>query len=83
MSRQGSASFNLVIGGVTVIASGAMILSFFFYPMVDAFMGAPFWDSLETVHGQRLTTYAGGIWVFWGAILLLAFLSWIWVVSRQ
>lgn len=81
-ARQGSASFTIVIGGLSALLVGAMLLSFAFYPIVGGFMNAAFWDS-QTTAGSRLVTYTGGIWVFWGGIILLAILSYIWVETRQ
>lgn len=82
MSRQGSASFTVVIGGLTAIVTGAIVLTFFVYPISDAFMNSALWSS-ETVHGARVTTYVGGFWAFWGAIIMIAILAYIWITTRQ
>ena len=82
MSRQGSASFVLVIGGMTAIVVGAIVLTFLFYPISNAFQGAAFWGA-ETAPGARVTTYVGGVWTFWGAIILISILSFIWIRTRQ
>lgn len=81
-TRQGSASFTIVIAGLTALIVGAMLLTFLFYPIISAFMGAGFW-SAETAAGARVTTYVGGMWQFWGGIILLALLSFVWIRTRQ
>lgn len=82
MSTQGSASYTIVIGGVTAIIVGGMVLTLAFYPIATAFMDAAFWGA-ETTHGSRVVTYTAGIWTFWGAILLMSILSWVWIRTRQ
>jgi len=82
MSQQGSASFTIVIGGMAALVVGAIVLTFMFYPIIDAFQNAAFWNS-ETAAGARVTTYVGGAWVFSGAIVLLGITSYIWVATRQ
>lgn len=81
-TRQGSASFTIVIAGVAAIVVGGMLLTFVLYPIMNAFIGAPFW-SAETAAGSRVLTYTKGLWTFWGAIMLIATLSFIWVRTRQ
>jgi len=81
-SRQGSASYTIVIGGLTALVVGAMVLTFMIYPIVNSFMDAAFW-SLDTVPGNWITTFVGGIWIFWGAIVLIAITIYIWVRTRQ
>lgn len=81
-SQQGSASYTLVIGVMAALIVGAIVLTMMFYPIMDAFMDSAFFDS-NTIAGDRVTTYVGGVWVFWGAILLIGMLSWVWVRTRQ
>ena len=81
-ARQGSASFVLVIGSMTAIIVGAIVLTLFVYPIVNAFRGSPAWE-METVAGTRVLTYVGGMWEFWAAIILFGILSWVWVRTRQ
>jgi hypothetical protein len=82
-SRQGSASFTIVIGGLTALVTGAIVLTFIVYPIINAFMGAAFWGSAETTAGARVFTYTGGLWTFWGGVILIAILSWVWIQTRQ
>lgn len=82
MSRQGSASFTIVIGSLTAMIVGAIVLTMMFYPIINAFMDAAFWNT-NSVAGNRVTTYTGGVWVFWGAIVMLAILSYVWIQTRQ
>lgn len=81
-TRQGSASFTIVIAGVVSLIVGAMLLTFVLYPVMNAFIGAPFW-SAETTAGSRVLTYTRGLWTFWGAIILMSILSFVWVRTRQ
>jgi hypothetical protein len=81
-TRQGSASYVIVIGGVTAVAVGALMLTFVMYPLFNAFSGSPLFTA-ETAYGATLITYTLGLWEFWGGILLIALIAWIWVVTRQ
>lgn len=81
-SRQGSASFTIVIGALAALIVGAIVLTFAFFPIANGFFDAAFWNA-ETAHGARVTTYIGGMWRFWPAIILLAILAYIWVETRQ
>jgi hypothetical protein len=80
--RQGSASFVIVLGAVAMFLVGGFILTFVLYPIINTFTNAAFWTS-ETIAGARVTTNVAGMWEFWGAILLLALLSFVWVKTRQ
>ncbi len=82
-SRQGSASFTIVLGGLTALVVGAIMLTFVLFPIRNAFVDAAFWGSASTAPGQRITTTVGGLWVFWPAIILIAITIWIWVTTRQ
>ena len=82
MSQQGSASFVIVLGGVMSLIAGAMVLTLALYPIINAFRGSGLWG-MDTMAGNRMLTYIGGVWEFWGAILLLGILSFIWVRTRQ
>jgi hypothetical protein len=81
-TRQGSASFTIVLVGLTAFVVGAMLLTFVVYPMVNAFRASAIWQA-ETANGAKLLTYVGGMWEFWGGFLLLALLSFIWIRTRQ
>lgn len=82
-SRQGSASFTIVLGGLTALVVGAIMLTFVLFPIANAFMDASFWGTASTAPGQRLTTTIGGVWTFWPAILLIGLAIWVWVTTRQ
>lgn len=79
---QGSASFTIVLGAVTAVVVGGFLLTFVVYPVVNAFTGAAFWGA-STTPGANLLTVVEGIWTFWGAIVLIAILSFVWVRTRQ
>lgn len=81
-TRQGSASFTIVIAGLTLFVVGAILLTFVVYPVYNGFTNAAFW-SASTAPGVRVTTYVAGVWEFWGAILLIGLLSFVWVQTRQ
>ena len=82
MSRQGSASYTIAIGAMTAIIIGAIVLTIFLYPIINAFRGSGLWNA-DTAAGNRLLTYTGGIWEFWGAIILIAILAYVWIRTRQ
>jgi len=80
--RQGSASFTIVIGALAALITGAIMLTFLFYPIITAMTEAAFW-SADTVQGSRVASTTQGVWEFWGAIILLAILSFVWISTRQ
>lgn len=80
--RRGSAAFVVVLGAVTAIVVGAMLLTFVVYPMTNAFTAAAFW-SASTTPGANLLAVVEGVWVFWGALILLAILAYVWINTRQ
>lgn len=80
--RQGSAAWTIAIAGLMALIVGAILLTFVVFPVYNGFTEAAFW-SAETAEGARLLTYVDGMWVFWGGILLIALLSYIWVNTRQ
>lgn len=82
MSTQGSASYTIAIGSVAAIIVGGLVLTIVHYPIVNAFMGSAAW-SAETADGARMLTFIGGLWEFWGAIILLAIVSFVWIRTRQ
>lgn len=82
-ARQGSASFSIVLGGLTALLIGGMVLTFMFYPVITGLLDAAFFSGMETAAGARVTTYVEGLWVFWGGIILISILSYIWVETRQ
>lgn len=82
-ARQGSASFTIVLGALTALVVGAMVLTFIFYPVVTPMLESPLFGTMSTSAGVRVETYVEGLWVFWGAILLMGILSFIWVRTRQ
>lgn len=81
-TRQGSASYTIVIGAIAALIVGALLLTLLFYPIFNAFTGAGFW-SAETTAGARVIRFTEGLWEFWGAIILIAMLAFIWVRTRQ
>lgn len=81
-ARQGSASFTIVIAGLTALVVGAMLLTFVLYPYMNAFVGSGFWNA-DTTAGLRVIRFTEGLWRFWGGIVLMAILSFIWVQTRQ
>lgn len=81
-TRQGSASYGIVIAGVMAVVTGALVLTFVTYPMLTAFRGASFW-SADTAGGARVLTYVGGMWEFTGGFMLIALLAFIWITTRQ
>lgn len=81
--QQGSASFVLVLGGLTALLVGAMVLTFLFYPVVTAMLESALFAPMSTTGGARVLMYVEGLWVFWGGIILIGILSWVWVRTRQ
>lgn len=81
-TRQGSASYTIVIGALTGLFVGALMLTFVMFPLFNAFSEAPFFNA-ETADGAMVVTYTLGIWEFWGAIILIALLAWLWIRTRQ
>lgn len=81
-TRQGSASFTIVLAGLTFVIVGALALTVFFYPIVTALMDSAFW-SAETSSGAKLLTWVEGIWKFIGGIMLIALTAWVWIKTRQ
>lgn len=82
MSRQGSASYTIVIGGVTAVVVGAIVLSFLAYPFINAFVGTPIFES-STTSGSRVMMYVKGFWTFLGGFVMIAIVIWIWITTRQ
>jgi len=80
--RQGSSAYTIVLAGLSAVIVGAVLLTFIVYPMTNAFTGSAMW-SADTAAGARLLMSIGGIWEFWGGILLFSLLSFIWVRTRQ
>lgn len=81
-SHSTSGAFVVVIGGVTALIVGAIVLTFVVFPLTDVFMASELWTA-QTPAGSELLTYMGGFWVFWPAIILIAILSFIWINTRQ
>ena len=81
-TRQGSASYTIVIGGVTAVLVGALMLTFVLFPLYNSLSAAPFFEA-DTANGVMVVDYTLGMWRFWGGVLLLGLLSWVWVVTRQ
>lgn len=81
-TRQGSASYTIVIAGMAFVIVGALALTAFFYPIVTALMESAFW-SAETSSGANLITWVEGIWKFAGGIMLIALTAWVWIRTRQ
>lgn len=81
-TRQGSASYVIVIGVLMALIVGAFLLTFVVYPITNTFRGSALW-SMDTTAGNRVLMAVGGVWEFWGAIILLALLAFVFVVTRQ
>lgn len=81
-TRQGSASYTVVIAALAALLVGAIILTMLVYPIATAFLDAAFW-SAETTHGATLLSVVGGLWKFSGAIMLIAILAFVWIRTRQ
>lgn len=81
-TRQGSSSFTIVIGALTALIIGAFVLTFLVYPIFNSFTTAAFW-SADTAGGARMLMIIKGLWKFWGGIVLLALVLFIWVRTRQ
>lgn len=81
-TRQGSSSFVLAIGVIAAVLSGAFALTFILFPLYNAFTGSTLW-SAETSTGADLLSYVAGIWEFWGGIVAIAILIFVWVRTRQ
>lgn len=80
--RQGSAAWVITIAALMAFIVGAILLTFVVFPVTNGFTAASFW-SAQTTDGARLLTYVEGFWIFWGGILLIALLSYVWVNTRQ
>jgi hypothetical protein len=80
--RQGSASFTIVIAVIAAIGTGAFLLTFIVYPIYNGFTSSAFWAA-DTVPGSRVVTFVSGLWEFWGGIILLALVSFVWIRTRQ
>lgn len=81
-TRQGSSSFTIVIGAMAALIIGALMLTFLFFPIFNGFTSSAFW-SADTSDGARLLMFTKGLWEFWGGIILLALVAFIWVRTRQ
>jgi len=81
-TRQGSASYTIVIAAIGAVLIGGFMLTFLMFPIFNSFTNAAFW-SASTVPGARLVTMVGGLWEFWGGIILLGILSFLWVRTRR
>ena len=81
-TTQGSASYTIVIGAITATLVGGMLLTFVMFPVFNAFTASSLW-SMDTSAGAGLLTYVAGIWEFWGGIIAIAILLWLWIRTRQ
>lgn len=81
-ARQGSSSYTIVIGALGAVFVGGLILTLLVFPFFNSFTDAAFW-SADTATGSRLVTLVAGLWEFWGGIVLIAILSFVWVRTRQ
>jgi hypothetical protein len=82
-ARRGSAAFTIVLGGMTALVVGGMVITFVFHPVATALLNSPFFGMMTTSDGVRVTTYVEGAWIFTPGIILIAILSHIWVHTRQ
>lgn len=81
-ARRGSAAFVVVLGAVTAVIVGGFLLTFVVYPVTNAMTAAAFW-SATTTPGANLVAAVSGVWTFWGALILIAILAYVWVNTRQ
>lgn len=81
-TRQGSSSYTIVIGALAALLIGGIVLTFIVYPIFNAFTNSAFWGA-ETADGARLVMFIGGAWEFWGGIVLIALLAYVWITTRQ
>jgi len=81
-TRQGSASYTIVIGALAAVIIGAFVLTFALYPYYNAVTGSAIW-SADTSAGAGLLLYVGGLWEFAGGIVAIAILTWLWIRTRQ
>lgn len=80
--QQGSSAYQIVIGGLTAIVIGAIVLTFFVYPLIGGFRGTGLL-SFETAAGARVATFTDGMWVFVGGWIMIAIVLFIWIETRQ
>ena len=80
--RQGSASYTIVIAAVTSVLVGGFLLTFLVYPFHNFMTAAAFWEP-ETAVAARVFGVVSGLWQFWGVIVLLTVLSFVWITTRQ
>lgn len=81
-ARQGSASFTIVLGAVTTFLVGGFLLTFVVYPFHNFMTAAAFWEP-KTAVAARVFGVVAGLWEFWGAIIMLVLLSFMWISTRQ
>ena len=81
-TQQGSSSFTLAIGIIAAVITGAFMLTFTLFPLANAFMGSALWSS-ETSTAADLLGWLSGIWEFWGGIIAIAILMFVWIRTRQ
>lgn len=78
-----SAAFTVVIAALGALVMGGMLLSFVVYPIYNGLIAPAPLGGAETSAGSRVFDVTGGLFPFWGAILLIAILSFIWVRTRR
>lgn len=80
--RQGSAAYVVVVVAITAILVGAFLLTYVVYPVHNFFTASAFW-SPESVAAARVFGVVSGLWEFWGAVILIMILAFVWVQTRQ
>ena len=80
--QQGSASFTIVLASLTAILVGAIMLSFVVYPIYNGFTASALFTA-DTAAGASFLEVVDGVWRFWGALILIAILSFVWINTRQ
>lgn len=80
--ESGSAAYVVTIVGLLSVLVGAMSLTFILYPLHNSFVESAAW-SAQTPEGERLLDAVAGIWEFWGGVMLIAILSYVWIATRR
>ncbi|WP_066417030.1 hypothetical protein [Halorubrum aethiopicum] len=80
--RSGSAAYVIPIVALLSLLVGAMMLTFVVYPIYNGFTQSAAW-SAQTEPGTRLLAVIAGIWEFWGAVILISILSYVWIRTRR
>lgn len=78
---KGSAAYIIAILTVVMFIAGAILLTVV-DPVVQALFSSSMWES-TTSYGQNTLTWGRNLWKYIGLILLLGYLSMVWIHSRR